>query len=62
MGSLDGSFDDYNDGKLEGLSIGYSLGSTDGEVLGYDEGTKLGFTDDGVLGTILGNTTSIWKA
>ena len=35
---------------------------TDGKVLGSDEGVKLGYTDDEVIDTILGNTTSRWKS
>ena len=35
---------------------------TDGKVLGSDEVIKLGSTDSEVLGTILGNTTSIFQA
>ena len=37
LSSLDGSFDGYNYGKLEGLFFGCSLGSTYGKVLVYDE-------------------------
>ena len=36
---LDESFDGYNEGKLEGLFLGDSLGSTNGKVLGSGEGT-----------------------
>ena len=45
MGSLYGSFDASNDGNLEGLLLGDSLGSTGVKVLGSDEGIKLGSTD-----------------
>ena len=40
IGSLDGSFYGYNDGKLEVLFIGDFLASNDGKVLGYDEGVN----------------------
>ena len=53
LGSLDESFDGYNDGNLKGLLFGDSLGSTYGKVLGSDEGIKLGYTDGEVLVTIL---------
>ena len=33
LGSLDGSFDDYKDGKFEALFLGGWLRSTDGKVL-----------------------------
>ena len=55
MGSLDGSFDGYDDSKLEKLFIGGSLGSTNGKALGSDEGIKLGSTDGKLLGAILVN-------
>ena len=55
MGSLDGYFDHSNHGKLEGLSLGDSLGYNDGKVLGSDDGIKLGSTHGKVLGAILGN-------
>ena len=35
--SLDGSFDSSNNGKLEGLFLGDSMGFTDGKVIGSDE-------------------------
>ena len=41
--SLDGLFDGYNYGKLEGLLLVGSLGSTDGKVLGSDEGVWFSF-------------------
>ena len=53
------SFDVSNDGNLDGLLIGGSLGSTDGEVLGSDEGIKLILSYGKVLGTILGNVYGI---
>ena len=40
VGSLDGPFDDYNDGKLKRLLFGGLLEYTDGEVIGSDLGTK----------------------
>ena len=40
LGFLDGSLNVSNDGKLEGLLLGDSLGYTDGKVIGYDEGIK----------------------
>ena len=52
MGSLYGSTDYSNDGKLEGLFLGGSLGYTDGKVLYSDEGIKLGSTDGKFIGTI----------
>ena len=55
LGSLDGSFDGFNDGKIEGLLIEDSLVSTDDKVIGSDEGIKLVSTDGKVIGTILGN-------
>ena len=55
MGSLEVSFDGSNDGKLEGLLLGDSLGSTDGKVLVSDEGIKLVFSGGKLLGTILRN-------
>ena len=33
LGSLDGSFDSYNDGNLEVLLLGCSLGSSDCKLL-----------------------------
>ena len=36
LGSLVGYFDCSNDGKLEVLFLGGSLGSTDGKVFGSD--------------------------
>ena len=55
LGSLYGSFDVSNDGKLEVLFIGESLEYTDGKSLGYDEGIKLGSNDGKVISIILGN-------
>ena len=45
LGSLDRSFDKCNDGKLEVLLLGDSLGSADDKVIGSDEGIKLGLFD-----------------
>ena len=45
MVSLDGSFNGSNDGKLECLLLGGSLGLNDGNVIGSNEGIKLIFTD-----------------
>ena len=44
MLSLNGSFDGYNDGNLEGLLLKKFLVSTGVKVLGYDEGIKLEFS------------------
>ena len=45
LGFLDGSFDGSNEGKLDVLFIGDSLGYTDVKVLVSDEGTvRAGFT------------------
>ena len=43
LGSIDRCFDDYNDGKLEGLLLFSSLKATVGKVIGTDEGIKLGY-------------------
>ena len=51
--SLDRSFDCSNDGKLVGLFLRYSLGSTDSKLLRSDKGIKLGTTDGKVIGGIL---------
>ena len=53
LGYLDGSFDGYNDGKLEVLFIGYSMGYKYGKVLVSDEGIKMGPTPGKVLYNIL---------
>ena len=53
LGSLDGSFDFSNDGNIQVLLLGGSLGSTDGKVLGYDEFIKLVYTDGKLFSTIL---------
>ena len=45
LGFFDELFDGYNDGKLEVLFIGDSLGYIYGKVLGSDEGINLGSTD-----------------
>ena len=58
-GYLDGAFDDFNDGKLEVIFLGDSLGFTVGKVLVYDEGIKLGSTDGYCFGTKLGNVYGI---
>ena len=44
LGSLDGSFDGPNYGKLEGLLLGVSPGYTDVKVLGSDEGFLFSFS------------------
>ena len=59
LGSLDGSYGGYNDGKLERLFIADSLSSTDGKVLGYDEGIIMRSTDGKLLVTILENVDGI---
>ena len=41
LGSLDRSFYDSNDDKLEGLLLGESLGYIDGKGLGSNEGIKV---------------------
>ena len=63
LGSVDGSFDGFNDDKLEGLFLGDSLVSTDGKVIDtilgnvygiilvIDIGTDLGYLD-GYFGNI----------
>ena len=59
LGSLQGSFDCYNDGKIEVLLLKDALVSTDGKVLESDGCIKLVSTDSKVLGTILGNLDGI---
>ena len=59
LGSLDKSYYCSNNGKLEGLFIGDSLGSTDGDVLGSDKGISLLSTDGKVIGTIIVNVDGI---
>ena len=55
LGFLDGSFDGSNDGKLEVLFLGDSMGSTNGKVLGSDEGTtRVGLTWSGVHVVVVG--------
>ena len=54
LGYLDGSFDGYNDGNIEGFFFGYSLVYTDGKVLGSDEDIKLRSTNGKVLVMWLG--------
>ena len=49
--SLDGS----NDGRIEGLFIGSSLGSTDDKLLVSDEVIKMGSNNGKVIVTILGS-------
>ena len=44
LGSLDGSFDCYNYGNLEGLLLVDSLVYTDDKALGSDEVIRLGST------------------
>ena len=55
MGYLYGLFDGSNDGNIEGLLLGDSLGSTDVKVLGSDEVIKLGLSGGKVFVTIIGN-------
>ena len=50
---LDGNIDGSNDGKLESLLLGDSLGFTDGKVIGSDEGIKMGSTECKWLSTII---------
>ena len=57
--TLYGSFDISNDGKLEGILLGGSLGYTDNKMLGSDEGIKLAPNDGKVIGTILGDLDGI---
>ena len=57
--SLDGSFDGSNNGILERLFLGDSLGYIYGKVLGSDEGIKVVSTDGKVLGTIPINADGI---
>ena len=59
LGSLDGSFDGSNGGKLERLLLRDSLGFTDGKMYGSDKGIKLGSTDDKVFGTIIGDVDGL---
>ena len=59
LGSLLENINSSNNGKIEGLLIGDSLGSTDVTVLGSDKGIKLGSTGDEALGTILGDVDRI---
>ena len=53
--ALDGPFGGFNDGKLERLLIGDSLGSHHSKVIGSGEGMKLGLFYVEVLGNILIN-------
>ena len=55
LGSLDGSFDDSNYGKLEGILILDSLGSDDGKVLGTILGYLYVITLELDVGTDLGS-------
>ena len=59
LGSLDRSFDGFNDRKLGGLFHGESQGSTDGKLLGDDEGIKLVLSCGKVTGNILVNVDGI---
>ena len=59
LGSLGESVDGSNDGKLDVLLLGHSLGSTDGKVLGFYEVIKMVLSDDKVLGTIFGYVVGI---
>ena len=56
---MDRYFDGSNDGKLEGLLLGDSLGSTHSKVLGSNEVIKLGSIYGKVLGAILRNVYGI---
>ena len=56
---LDRPFDVSNDGKLEGLMLGDSLGYTNGKVLGSGEGIKLVYNDGELISTILGDLGGI---
>ena len=51
--SLDGSFDSYNDGNIEVLLLGCSMGSSDCKLLVSGECIKLGSNDGKVLGNII---------
>ena len=53
LGSLDGSFDSYDDGNLEGLLFEFSLGYYDGKLLVSGECIKLGYDDGKLIGNIL---------
>ena len=53
--SSDEFFDDSNCGKLEGLFLGDSLGSTHGKVYGSDEGIILRLLGGKGVGAILEN-------
>ena len=55
MGSLDVSFDGFNYGKLEGLFLGSSPGSSDGKDPDSAKDIIVGLFDDKFIGTILGN-------
>ena len=57
--ALDESFDGYNDGKLERLFIGDSLGSTDDKVIGFYEGIKLWLSNVKMIGAILEGVNGI---
>ena len=43
LGSLDEPFDGSNEGKLEFLLLGESLGSTNGEIICSDERNQTGY-------------------
>ena len=53
LGCLDLSCDGYNGGNIEGLLLGFSLGSSDGNLLDSSECIKLGSNYGKVIGTIL---------
>ena len=55
MCSLDGLFDSYNYGKIEGLFIVDTLVCTAGKVINSDEGIKMGSTYGEVIVNILRN-------
>ena len=53
MGSLDRSIYSSNNGKLEGLLLGFSRGSTGGKIIGFNVGIKLISTGCKVLGALI---------
>ena len=59
QGPLYGSIDSSNYGKIDGLLIGGSLGSTGCKLLDSSEGIKLVISDVKLLCTILGNVYGI---
>ena len=55
LGSLDGSFNDFNGGKLEGLFLLYSMNSTGGKFLDTLFGITDGITPRLDIGTDMGS-------